>query len=145
MTFKFAIRFDKKYNGNKIREEYQKYSISTLNYQIQEINRFTTTLKYFVMHPLKEKLTTFTQLINLSESKLALSSIVPIDRESYLLRLVNLGSAISEDKIEIGFGVKAERVNMLNEKIDKTKNIENGILKLEDIKCGEIINLKIYI
>lgn len=145
MTFKFAIRFDKKYNGNKIREEYQKYSISTLNYQIQEINRFTTTLKYFVMHPLKEKLTTFTQLINLSESKLALSSIVPIDKESYLLRLVNLGSAISEDKIEINFGVKAERVNMLNEKIDETKNIENGILKLENIRCGEIINLKIYI
>lgn len=62
MIFKFAIRFDKEYNSNIIKREYQKYAVSTLDYQIQELNRFTNTLKYFVMHPLKTKLNRFNNL-----------------------------------------------------------------------------------
>ena len=52
------------------------------------------------------------------------------DNKSYFLKY-----NIVADKIEINFGVKAERVNMLNEKIDETKNIENIIVdakKLEE-------------
>lgn len=145
MTFKFAIRFDKEYNSNRIRKEYQQYSISTLYYQIQEMNRFTTTLKYFVMHPLKEKLNSFTDLIDLSESSLALSSILPIDRESYLIRLVNFGEKIEKDSIKLNFGHRVERVNMLNEKIAKEIEFKDGKVNLENISCEEIINLKIYV
>lgn len=144
LTFKFAIRFDKEYNRNRIKTEYQKYSISTLNYQIQELNRFTTTLKYFVMHPLKEKLNIFKNLVDLTDSKLAFSAITPLTKDSYLLRLVNLERNMDEIKIKLNFGTKFEKVNMLGDGEGEIKSIEEGILKLENIRCGEILNLKIY-
>lgn len=147
MTFKFAIRFDEEYNENKIKREYQKYSISTLNYQIQEMNRFTTTLKYFVMHPLKEKLERVEELVNISNCNLSLSALLPVDENSYLLRLVNLGEECCNEEIEVGFGKEWERVDMLNLPFGtmERKTIDNGVIKLDNIKCEEIINIKIYI
>lgn len=144
LVFKFAVRFDSDYNENDLKKEYQKYSISVLNYQIQEINRFTTTLKYFVMHPLKEKLKLLDSLVDLSESNISLSTIRPIDEKSYLVRLVNLGSEKKEIRIKVNFGYRYQKVNMLNEELEKVSFIENKEIVLKNIKCGEIINLKIY-
>lgn len=144
MIFKFAIRFDKEYNSNIIKREYQKYAVSTLDYQIQELNRFTNTLKYFVMHPLKTKLNRFNNLINLDSSSLSFSAIVPIDENSYVLRLVNTCERIETTTINIEFGSNYERVNMLYEKIGENSKIKAGKIVLKDIKPGEVINLKIY-
>lgn len=145
MTFKFAIRFDKEFNAASIKREYQKYSTALPYYQIQNLNLFTNTLKYFVMHPLKEKLGTFENLIDLSESKLSLSSIFPIDEKSYGLRVVNLNSKEIDDTIKINFGRDYQIIDMLNDGIGEKKKIENSTIKINGIRKGKILNIKIYI
>lgn len=52
LTFKFAIQLTNNYNPSLIMADYLNYAVSVPFYQIQEINRFTTTLKYFVSNPL---------------------------------------------------------------------------------------------
>ena len=53
MKFKFAI-LSNKIDLTVVNKIWKNYSITIPDYQIQEINRFTNTLKYFVMHPLKD-------------------------------------------------------------------------------------------
>ncbi|MGL6120083.1 MAG: glycoside hydrolase family 38 C-terminal domain-containing protein, partial [Fusobacteriaceae bacterium] len=149
LKFKFAIRFEEnssvKFDANSIKKEYQLYAVTIPYYQVQELNLFTNTLKYFVMHPLKDKLKSFKNLIDLSECSLTLSSIFPIDEYSYGLRLVNLNFKKENEVIKINFGKNYEIINMLYEKIQSKKNIINSKIILNNIKHGEIINLKIYI
>ncbi|MDX8336119.1 glycoside hydrolase family 38 N-terminal domain-containing protein [Candidatus Cetobacterium colombiensis] len=145
MTFKFAIRFDKQFDARLIKEEYQKYSTSLPYYQVQNLNLFTNTLKYFVMHPLKEKLKSFENLIDFSVSKLSLSSIFPVDEKSYGLRVVNLNSEEVDGSLKINFGKYYEIINMLNEKIGVKQEIKNSKINISNVKKGEIINIKIYI
>ena len=57
MTFKFSLQLNKEYQPAKLAKEYLDYAISCPYYQLQELNRFTTTLKYFVSNPLKNKVT----------------------------------------------------------------------------------------
>lgn len=114
-------------------------------YQVQELNLFTNTLKYFVMHPLKDKLKSFKNLIDFSECGLALSSIFPIDEFSYGLRLVNLNSKKENEVIKVNLGKAYEIINMLQESVHQKRDIKNSKIILNNIKHGEIINLKIYI
>ncbi len=55
MKFKFALYLGKIIDLNEVSERWKDYAIKVSDYQVQEINRFTNTLKYFVMHPLREE------------------------------------------------------------------------------------------
>ncbi|WP_294093885.1 glycoside hydrolase family 38 C-terminal domain-containing protein [uncultured Cetobacterium sp.] len=149
LKFKFSIRFEDnsivEFDANSLKKEYQLYAVMTPYYQVQELNLFTNTLKYFVMHPLKDKLKSFKNLIDFSECGLALSSIFPIDEFSYGLRLVNLNSKKENEVIKVNFGKAYEIINMLQESVHQKREIKNSKIILNNIKHGEIINLKIYI
>ncbi|MGL5428050.1 MAG: glycoside hydrolase family 38 C-terminal domain-containing protein, partial [Cetobacterium sp.] len=149
LKFKFSIRFEDnsivEFDANSLKKEYQLYAVTTPYYQVQELNLFTNTLKYFVMHPLKDKLKSFKNLIDFSECGLALSSIFPIDEFSYGLRLVNLNSKKENEVIKVNFGKAYEIINMLQESVHQKRDIKNSKIILNNIKHGEIINLKIYI
>lgn len=75
MTFKFALQLDNDYQPAQLAKDYLDYAISSPFYQIQELNRFTTTLKYFVSNPLKNKVTATTG-IEFDSSTLVFSSLV---------------------------------------------------------------------
>ncbi|WP_289889811.1 glycoside hydrolase family 38 C-terminal domain-containing protein [Virgibacillus pantothenticus] len=52
LTFKCSIQIKHTFNAARAFCEYQKHAISFPYYQQQNVNQFTNTLKYFVMHPL---------------------------------------------------------------------------------------------
>lgn len=55
LKFKFSIVVEEEYSPSLIMKTFEDYAISVPFYQIQELNRFTTTLKYFVSNPLLTK------------------------------------------------------------------------------------------
>lgn len=55
LTFKFAINLERSYNPAQIAKTYLDYALSLPFYQMQTLNLFTTTLKYFVSNTLQEK------------------------------------------------------------------------------------------
>ncbi|GEL93031.1 alpha-mannosidase [Enterococcus villorum] len=54
LVFKFSLQWDKHFQPAQIEKSYLDYAVSLPNYQIQELNRFTNPLKYFVSNPLQE-------------------------------------------------------------------------------------------
>ncbi|WP_249958793.1 glycoside hydrolase family 38 C-terminal domain-containing protein [Enterococcus sp. LX10] len=52
LVFKFALQWDSEYQPAQIEKSYLDYAVSLPYYQIQELNRFTNPLKYFVSNPL---------------------------------------------------------------------------------------------
>jgi mannosylglycerate hydrolase len=74
LTFKFAINMDQDYKPAQINKEYLDYALSLPFYQIQNLNLFTTTLKYFVSNSLKEKIS-FPKNIRLQAPDLVFSSL----------------------------------------------------------------------
>ncbi|MDO7801666.1 glycoside hydrolase family 38 C-terminal domain-containing protein [Pediococcus acidilactici] len=53
MHFKWAIYISKQFDPAEVSKEFMEYAVTNPNYQAQDLNQFTNTLKYFVMHPLK--------------------------------------------------------------------------------------------
>ncbi|MGL4108394.1 glycoside hydrolase family 38 C-terminal domain-containing protein [Clostridium sp. LP20] len=146
LKFKFAIKLDDKIEESYINALWKKYAISIPNYQVQEINRFTNTLKYFVMHPLRDSVNPVKNIINLDGlNKIVATSIIPIDKNSYSIRLLNYNDENSNPGyIEINNGKSYQLVNMNNKSISEEKII-NGPIKLEAFKKGEVRTIKINI
>ncbi|WP_291651098.1 glycoside hydrolase family 38 C-terminal domain-containing protein [Clostridium sp.] len=146
LKFKFAIAINNEVNITKINKIWKNYSITIPNYQIQEINRFTNTLKYFVMHPLKNKLEEVKGIIDCNDLKdIVVTSIIPVDKNSFTIRFVNY-----TDKFIDGGNIKAlkgksyEWVNMNNKNISNKEDID-GFINIGKFKSGEIKTLKINI
>lgn len=74
MTFKFSLQVEDSYQPAKLAKDYLDYALSCPYYQLQELNRFTTTLKYFVSNPLPEKVTAH-KMPSLNSSELVFSSL----------------------------------------------------------------------
>lgn len=74
LTFKFAISLEQDYNPARLAKSYLDYALSLPFYQIQSLNLFTTTLKYFVSNTLKEKICS-PQNISLKAPDLVFSSL----------------------------------------------------------------------
>lgn len=146
MKFKFAIVLDNDINAAKINKLWKSYSVSVPNYQIQEINRFTNTLKYFVMHPLKEKLNKVESLVDTDGlNDIVVTSIMPIDKKSYSIRLLNYNDSIEDaGKITIKNGVSYQWINMNNRELSEKIAID-GPIDIGRFNNGEIKTLKINI
>ena len=89
LHFKFALLLGTAFNPADTMRAFQHYAISQPYYQNQQINLFTTTLKYFVMQPLS-KLVSSQPLITLTTKNLVFSSLTESrDRSGWLLRVYN--------------------------------------------------------
>ena len=146
LKFKFAIAINNEVNITKINKIWKNYSITIPNYQIQEINRFTNTLKYFVMHPLKNKLEEVKAIVDCNDLKdIVVTSIIPVDKNSFTVRLVNYtDKLIDGGNIKVAKGKSYEWVNMNNKGISNKEDID-GYINIGKFKSGEIKTLKINI
>lgn len=146
LKFKFAITINNEVNITKINKIWKNYSITIPNYQIQEINRFTNTLKYFVMHPLKDKLEEVKDIVDCNDlNDIVVTSIIPVDKNSFTVRFVNYtDKVIDGGNIKVSKGKSYEWVNMNNKEISNKENIDSSI-NIGKFKSGEIKTLKINI
>ena len=146
MKFKFAIVLDNNINIAKINKLWKSYSVSVPNYQVQEINRFTNTLKYFVMHPLKEKLNKVEGIVDSDNLKdIVVTSIMPIDKKSYSIRLLNCNDSIeSAGEITVNNGSSYQWINMNNRELSEKVAID-GAIDIGRFNKGEVKTLKINI
>ena len=146
MKFKFAIYLSNKMDATVVNKLWKNYSITIPGYQIQEINRFTNTLKYFVMHPLKDSVEAIKNVVDCSELKdIVVTSITPVDKNSFTIRFVNYNDKLVDGgKLKTNKGTSYEWVNMNNRAIVSEEKI-NGHINLGKFKNGEIKTLKINI
>ncbi|WP_300385463.1 glycoside hydrolase family 38 C-terminal domain-containing protein [Clostridium sp.] len=144
LKFKFAIYLDNKIEPSKVNRLWKEYSISVPSYQVQEINRFTNTLKYFVMHPLKTKVKEIENIVNCDGlNKVVVTSIIPIDKKSYSIRLLNYGEEVkASGELKINNGKTYQWINMNNEVLSEEFDINSGI-ELGRFKNGEVKTIKI--
>lgn len=89
LHFKFAIELNQEFDPAQIMKQFQKYAISNPYYQIQDLNQFTNTLKYFVMHDLDKKVQSV-PFLEINSDNLVFSSLTESKDESgWLLRIYN--------------------------------------------------------
>lgn len=89
LHFKFALLLGTTFNPADTMRAFQHYAISQPYYQNQQINLFTTTLKYFVMQPLPKPVSS-QPLIALTTESLVFSSLTESrDASGWLLRVYN--------------------------------------------------------
>lgn len=144
MKFKFSLCLDKLISLNEVSERWKDYATTVLDYQVQEINRFTNTLKYFVMHPLREKLNLSESLIDTDKLKdIKITSISPIDKNSYFIRFVNNGEEIIDSGEIFIENCKNHQWIDMNNKGKSDKINYEGCINLGRFKKGEIKTLKI--
>jgi mannosylglycerate hydrolase len=144
MTFKFSIQFDDRYEPAKLSKNYLDYALSLPFYQIQEINRFTTTLKYFVSN----RLTNFKELdigLKLSSDTLVFSSLrKSTEQAGFDLRLYNpdMSNSVEGGNLSFNQSVKYELVNLKGQPIsnrEESDTIDLGVFKAGEIKTFHIV------
>jgi hypothetical protein len=89
LHFKFAVSWDEIFEPAQIMRQFQTYAISNPYYQVQGINQFTNTLKYFVMHPLNKQLQS-KPFLEIKNGQLIFSSLTESkDNAGWLVRVYN--------------------------------------------------------
>lgn len=144
LHFSFAISYDTTYDALQIQKNWLFYATDVLYYQMQEINRFVNTQKYFVTHPYREKLKHMQSFLNLDDLKDAVfSSIAPISDKAFALRMFNTRWVATENEnIHIKNVQSIEEVDFMMTTKQQV-NIENqkfqtGTLTPEEIKTYKI-------
>ncbi|WP_314576357.1 glycoside hydrolase family 38 C-terminal domain-containing protein [Enterococcus gilvus] len=143
LTFKFALQLDSYYQPTQLTKDYLAYAISCPYYQIQELNRFTTALKYFVSNPLKQKVT-LPQGIALDDCEVAFSSLVKTMNETgFDLRVYNPDFCHSVEGGRIK-GTKEMSYRFVDLKGSAVSSTEkSGTIPLGTFKPGEIKTIHI--
>jgi Alpha-mannosidase len=89
LHFKFALSWDEMFDPAQIMKQFQTYAVTNPYYQVQGINQFTNTLKYFVMHPLNNQLQN-KPFLEIKNDQLIFSSLTEAkDGAGWLLRIYN--------------------------------------------------------
>ena len=89
LHFKFALQLGSTFNPADTMRAFQHYAISQPYYQNQQIDLFTTTLKYFVMQPLPYAVSS-QPLVTMMNTSLVFSSLTESqDASGWLLRVYN--------------------------------------------------------
>lgn len=89
LHFKFAIDLDNSFDPARIMRKFQNYAVSVPFYQKQELNQFTNTLKYFVMHPLSNSISS-QPFLKITNDELVFSSLTESeDTAGWLIRVYN--------------------------------------------------------
>ncbi|MCR2044426.1 glycosyl hydrolase-related protein [Anaerosalibacter massiliensis] len=146
LHFKFAIDLDRKFSPYKIKKKYINYSISTPYYQIQELNKFTNTLKYFVSNKLSHKLPNEFNLLDMDEiDGIIVSAIKKSDNgDGYILRLYNPSKEFIKNGGNIKINKTLESIELIDMKEDKIESIKgSNILNIGSFNPKEIKNYRI--
>lgn len=145
LHFSFACSYDETYDETTIQKNWIMYGNDILYYQMQELNRFTNTQKYFVTHPYTNKIVKMPPTCSLEKTKqVVISSILPIDNTSYAMRIYNpKKTSVEKEIITIYNAKKVYEVDSLyqNEKVIELKNNSIYIEKVlpEEIKTYRIV------
>ena len=147
MTFEVAMAYRVNDTASNLHKTWLIYANDVLSYQIQEMDRFINTQKYFVTHPyqvagecIKKKSVV---VANLDASpNMTYSTLYPLDKNTALLRVYNDSNEYIElEEIYVEANSVVE-TNMLHENL-KNCLFDNNILKITNVKPGEIRNYKI--
>ncbi|MBV7298494.1 glycoside hydrolase family 38 C-terminal domain-containing protein [Enterovibrio paralichthyis] len=114
---KFAFSLDSEFDPARIATQHQCWSVNLPYYQAQTLNQFTNTLKYFVMHPLKQPVCDTFSLLALSTDSLVCGAM-QFEDNALCLRLFNPSERSVEQSGEIAVHVPtgtASETNMLLE------------------------------
>lgn len=89
LHFKFALQIASTFDPAAVMRDFQHYAVSQPAYQNQQLNLFTNTLKYFVMHPLPQPVQS-RPLLTMTAPNLVFSSLTESqDASGWLLRVYN--------------------------------------------------------
>jgi mannosylglycerate hydrolase len=143
MHFKWATYISKQFDPAEVSKEFMEYAVTNPNYQAQDLNQFTNTLKYFVMHPLKNpvKAQPFFELV---DQRITFSSLTKsIDGTADLIRVVNL----NKQKVQIDQLINLDKQYYINEtdfsgRIRKDLGYAASIEKIS-FQPGEVKTFKI--
>lgn len=124
-------------------KDFQHNVVTLPFYQIQEMNRFTTTLKYFVSNPLlhnvveKEILTLHTEQLNFSSIRQSR------DDKGIEIRVYNpsLTESVTNSVIKLPSETNWCFVNLKGDQLTETK--VNDKIEIGIVKPGEIKTIKI--
>ncbi|WP_099224182.1 glycoside hydrolase family 38 C-terminal domain-containing protein [Listeria costaricensis] len=138
MKFKFAIQLSSAYEPAKIAQDYFEYAVQNPYYQIQELNRFTTTLKYFVSHPLEQEIAE-KEMVELTCDKLVFSSLRKAEQKDGIeIRVYNpsLTNEVDGASIDSKKVVSYQFVNLRGKPMSDCKKADK--IELGNFKPGEI-------
>ncbi|ETY72881.1 alpha-mannosidase [Lactiplantibacillus fabifermentans T30PCM01] len=89
LHLKFALDIATTFEPAKTMKDFMTYAISQPFYQVQKLNLFTNTLRYFVMHPTQQTVTT-QPFFELTNDQLVFSSLTESqDGSGWLVRIYN--------------------------------------------------------
>lgn len=143
LHFKFAISLDDQFLPAQIMRDFQKYAISNPFYQQQELNQFTNTLKYFVMHPLPNSVKS-KPFFTFNNQDLIFSSLTESsDKAGWLVRIYNPNKQVCS-----GSNVMELADKKMISLTDFTGHISSNLgqlkqISLDDFKPGEIRTIRI--
>lgn len=148
LNFEIAVLVEGTFDPSRIQKIAQLYSVDILDYQKQELNQFTNTLKYFVMHPLANTVPNYSSLCCLNSNQVVLSSLkLANDGNGLILRLHN---PHDEEINQAGFiefvtPVKVcSEVDLLERELNVLPHIVSKII-LDNFKAKQIRTIRICI
>ncbi len=143
MDFHFALSYRNAYDPVAIHKSWQNYAIDYVYYQLQELDQFVSTQKYFVTHPYPEAIVPITKpIVSMDQTKYALfSSLYPLDERHASLRIYN---GVRKDVDNDCMNVKQELIqtNMLYEPL-KNGHKQDGKVWMEKMQPEEIRTYKV--
>ena len=138
MRFKFALQLDHDFQPASLAKDYLDYAISNPHYQIQDLNRFTTTLKYFVSNPLDHQVPTPKGMTLDSETLVFSSLRKSNDEPGFDIRVYNpdLNREVDGGSIKGLRNVRYTFVDLRGHAVAETQ--EDDTILLGTFKPGEI-------
>lgn len=137
LNFSFAISYDEHYDALQIQKNWLFYATDVLYYQLQEMNRFVNTQKYFVTHPYARELVPTSSYLNMDKMKhVVFSSLQPLSDSTAALRILNMRKeAVVEEELCLHEGYDIQETNFLQE---VSMPIQDTIIKPEEMKTYKI-------
>ena len=143
MDFHFALSYRNSYDPVSINKSWQNYAIDYVYYQLQELDQFVSTQKYFVTHPYPEAIVPITKpIVSMDQTKYALfSSLYPLDERHASLRIYN---GVRKDVDNDCMDVKQELIqtNMLYEPLENYHK-QDGKVWMKKMQPEEIRTYKV--
>lgn len=144
LDFTFAVSYDETYDALQIQKRWLLYANDVLYYQIQEMNRFVNTQKYFVTHPYQKKLKRIPAFLSLDTmQECAFSSLIPLDETAFALRVFHTRWVPSAtERILLHNVDKVVETNFMMEEIQSI-NLQDNIMKTGNLTPEEVKTYKI--
>ncbi len=141
LEFECAILIAPHFDPAEIQQIWQHYAVEPLIYQNQSLNRFTNTLKYFVIHPLDKVVTDYQQGIELYSDSLVCSAIKPTeDNTGVLVRFYNPSSAFIRASGRLTLPITSAyvvEVDLMEREISIGREV-SGVIELGEFKPKQI-------